>query len=88
MVYVNRYVIYGRIKYDTFVDDPCYHINRFGYSYLLQTGYHPEHNNWIEDYQEEYLLKRGYLTCISIPTNESKYDQLNYEMQYLYLMNG
>ena len=88
MVYVNRHIIHGRVKYNLFCDEPCYHINRFGYSYLLQTGFHPEHNNWIEDYQEEYLLKRGYLKCISVPTNESKYSQLNYEMQYLYLMNG
>ena len=88
MPYCHRNVIYGRVKYNLFCDDPTYHINSLGYSYLLKTGFHPDTNPWIEDYQEDYLLMYGYLKCISIPNNESKYEQLNLEMQHLNLMNG
>ena len=85
---VNGHIIYGKIRYNVFCDDPCYSICGNGVRYLHCVGWNADTQPWVEDEWEEFLLYRGYLKCISIPSNESKYDQLNYEMQYLYLMNG
>ena len=83
---MNRHLISGRVRYIMFCNDPCYEIHNTGYCYLLQSGFHPEHNPWIEDFQEENLLDRGYLRCISTPTFEARYDQLNYEYLYICIL--
>ena len=82
----NRHLIYGRIKYNMFCDSPCYELHRHGYSYLLNSGFHPDTNSWIEEWQEGFLLDSGLLKCISLPTIESRYDQLNYEMLYMSIL--
>lgn len=83
----NRHIVNGHIRYNMFVDNPCWDISSYGYQYLLSQGFHPDTNPWIKDIWEEYLLRYGYLKCINIPTNESKYDQLNFESLYNHLLS-
>jgi hypothetical protein len=82
----NRHVVYGNIKYNMFCCDPCWDISSYGYKYLLDQGFHPDNNPWIRDEWEGYLLKYGHLRCISIPTSESKYDQLNLELLHMSIL--
>ena len=86
MVKFNRHLIYGRIKYNMYCDSPCYAISNYGYRFLLNSGFHPDDNNWVDDWVEEYLISHGYVCCFSCPTNESRYDQLNYEMLYMSIL--
>ena len=80
---MNRHLVYGNIKYNMFCNEPCWDISSHGYAFLLHKGIHPEHNPWVKDCWEEYLLRHGYLKCISIPTVESQYDQLNFELLHM-----
>ena len=83
---MNRHLINGHIRYNMFVNQPCYDISSYGYQYLLDHGYHPDTNPRIKDEWEHYLLKYGYLKQIGIPTKESNYDQLNYESLYNHML--
>ena len=83
----NRRIINGHIRYNMFVNDPCYDISRYGYDYLLSKGFHAYDNPYVDDIDEQFLLKYGYLKCISLPTLESQYDQLNYESLYNNLLS-
>ena len=84
---MNRHLIYGNIKYNMFCNEPCYDISSHGYEFLLYHGFHPEHNPWIKDCWEEYLLRHGYLKCISIPTVECQYDQLNFMLLHMSILS-
>ena len=73
----NRHIILGRVRYNVFCDDPSYDLCFEGTIYLRSVGWHPEHNPWVDDATEEYLLNNYLLRCLSIPTVESGIDQLN-----------
>ena len=84
---MNRCVISGCIKYNMFVNQPCWCISNYGYQNLLARGFHPHDNPWPLDSWEHYLFKYGYLKCEGIPTNECQYEQLNFESLYDHLLN-
>ena len=71
---MNRHLIYGNIKYNMLCDEPCWDISSHGCELLLHEGFYPEHNPWVKDCWGEYLLRHGYLKCISTPSVESQYD--------------
>lgn len=78
----NRHVVFGHIRYNMFCNDPTWDISSYGYDYLLSKGFHPHTNPYVKDIDEEFLLKRGYLKCIGMPSKELQYDQLNFESLY------
>jgi hypothetical protein len=63
-----------------FCDSSCWDISSHGYEFLLYRDFHPDHNPWVKDEWEEYLLRWGYLKCIAIPCVETQVDQLNLEV--------
>ncbi len=69
-----------------FCNSPCRNISRYGYKYLLDRGFHPHHHPFVKDEWEGYLLKHGYLKCVSILTSESRYDQLNLELLHMSIL--
>ena len=83
----NRHVVFGNIKYDMFCDSPCYDISSYGYEYLLSKGFHPDSHPWVKDAWEGYLLKYGYMKCISMPTLESQIEQLNLEVLHMSILH-
>ena len=83
----NRHIVYGNIKYNMFCEDPCWDISSQGYEFLLYKGFHPDHNPWVRDEWEEYLLKWGYLKCIAIPTTETQYDQMTLELLHMSILS-
>ena len=83
---MNRQIVYGNVKYNMFCNHPCYDISTYGYEYLLSKGFHPDTNPWILDEWEEYLLRNGFLKCVSIPTSESQLDQLNLEVLHMSIL--
>ena len=83
---MNRQIVYGNVKYNMFCSEPCYDISSHGYQYLLSKGFHPDRQPFVEDHWEEYLLRNGYLKCISIPTSESQLDQLNLEVLHMSIL--
>jgi hypothetical protein len=84
---MNRQIVHGNIKYNMFCDSPCWDISRYGNAYLLSVGFHPHDHPFVKDEWEQYLLQRGYLKCISIPTSESQYDQLNLEVLHMSILS-
>ena len=84
---MNRHIVHGNIKYNMFCDSPCWDISSYGYQYLLSMGFHPHDHPFVKDEWEEYLLQHGYSKCISIPTSESQYDQLNLEVLHLSILS-
>ena len=84
---MNRHIVHGNIKYNMFCNEPCWDISRYGYAYLLSVGFHPHDHPFVKDEWEQYLLQRGYLKCISIPTSESQYDQLNLEVLHMSILS-
>ena len=83
---MNRHLIGDRIRYNMFCNSPCYDISSYGYDYLLSKGFHPHDNPYVNDIDEQFLLKYGYLKCISLPTKESNYDQLNFESLHNHML--
>ena len=82
----NRHIVYGNIKYNMFCNSPCWDISNYGYQYLLNRGFHPDHNPWVLDSWEECLLKWGYLKCIDIPCVETQYDQMTLELLHMSIL--
>ena len=77
----NRHIIFGRLRYNTYCNDPCYYINPEGARLIKLFGWHPETNPWIDD-NIEFLLSNHLIRCCSMPTTEYQIDQLNYEFLY------
>ena len=76
----NRYVINSRIQYNMFSDMGCWDISKYGYEFLLEQGFHPFNNHFVDGEVEEFLLRYGFIKRIRTPTIESRTDQLVLEL--------
>ena len=78
----NRHVVYGHIRYNMFCNEPTWDISPYGYQLLLSKGFHPHTNPYVNDLDEQYLLRYGMVKQFWLPTKELQYDQLNFESLY------